>query len=58
MAILSQFLWVPWNFEIFQDKLFWPGLSDDYYRPNSLAISAVGLKFGGMMYNIMKHIAI
>ena len=59
MAMLRQFLCVPRDFEIFHDRLFWPGLRDDVrYHSNSLRISDISLKFGGVMQNNMKQIAI
>ena len=33
MAMLRQFLHIPRNFEIFHDRLFWPGLRDDVSAP-------------------------
>ena len=35
MAMLCQFLHVPWNFEIFHNRFFWPGLGDNV---NALAL--------------------
>ena len=54
--MLCQVLRILWNFEIFHDRLG-PGLRDDI-TTNSLSISAIGLKFGGMMHSNMKQIVI
>ena len=56
MAMLSQFLHVPWNLEIFHD-LLGQGLRDDVTTLNSLRIWATDLKFGGVMHWAMKQIA-
>ena len=56
MAMLGQFLCVPQNFEIFHDRLFWPGLRNGVTALNSLRISGISLKFGGMMHSNMKQI--
>ena len=53
MAILDQFLHISWNFEIFHDR------SEGWcHRSNSLKISAIGLKFDGIMHSSMKQIAL
>ena len=54
--MLGQFLCVPWNFEIFYDRVG-PGPSDGRYRINSLMISAISLTFSEMMHSNMKQIA-
>ena len=51
MAILDQFLHISWNFEIFHDR------SEGWcHHSNSLKISAIGLKFDGIMHSTMKQI--
>ena len=57
MAMLGQFLRVPQDFEIFDDRLFWPGLRDDV-TALTLRISGISLKFGGMLHSNMNQIAI
>ena len=57
MAMLGQFLRVPQDFEIFDDRLFWPGLRDDV-TALTLRISGISLKFGDLMHSNMKQIAI
>ena len=54
-ASLGQFFCIPRNFEIFHDK-FGPGLRKDV--SNSLRISGIDLKFGGVMHGTMKRITI
>ena len=58
MAMHGQFLLVPRNLEIFDDRLFWPGLRDDVIATLTLRIAGIGLEFGGMMHSNMKQIAI
>ena len=54
MAMLGQFLRVSWKFSNFHDRLG-PGLRNDV-TAFTLRISAIGLKFGGMVLT-MKQIA-
>ena len=58
MAMHGQFLLVPRNLEIFDDRLFWTGLRDDVIATLTLRIASIGLEFGGMMHSNMKQIAI
>ena len=53
--MLGQFLRIPWNFEIFHEV--WTRSEGQPYRSNPLRVSAIGLKFSGMMHNTMKQIA-
>ena len=57
MALLGQFLRVPRNFEISRIDLG-PGPRDDIAALTLLKISAIGLKFSGMMHSAMKQMAI
>ena len=54
--MLCQFLRVPWNIENSHDRLG-QGPSNDVTALNLLGISAIGLKFGGMVHSMMKQIA-
>ena len=55
MAMLSQFLRVPWSFEI--SRIGWTRSEGRLYRSNDLKIPAIGLKFSGMVHSTMKQIA-
>ena len=57
MTMLGQLLRVARNFEIFDDRLFSPGLTD---AVTDLAkrIAGISLKFGEMMQSNMKQIII
>ena len=57
MALLGQFLRVPRNFEISRIDLG-PGPRDDIAALTLLKISAISLKFSGMMHSAMKQMAI
>ena len=58
MVMLGQFLRVPRNFEIFHEKGILTRSEGRCYRSNSLRITGVSLKFGGIMHSNMKHIAV
>ena len=53
MAMFGQFLRVPQNFEI--SWIDWDQVRGTTLLLNSLRISAVGQKFGEMMYSMMKQ---
>ena len=58
MAMLGQFLRVPRNFEIFHERLILTRSEGRCYCSNSLRISCISPKFGGMMHSNMKQMAI